>query len=492
MAFYKTHIEKATSTNTHEPAVIISKTDVLSNLSYLPSTNEQQQNPYALNEIQTNTNRDSGVIFPFRVEVDGKTYSYGTKNTCWSPNGFGYSNSTKWVNKKEVMNEFNTDHFWQEVYPGFYNWKTKVWENDEGTAGGASINADVNIPIWPVLKDDDSGSYSAAKEISTTNVFGVKSNEDTGGYGTEAVVTRYTTTGNVHVGFGAIISGDGLDDYVTKMTTPYSTNHIPRVCRLFTIRIKGGWENESCYASFNSTNCILKHYSFDKSITAADIDYKKLRNNVYYIHDAKITTLKFENRHGMFYITRKAPYSNTLMYYYGSKYPDGSGAGWVSDLSEATTWATYNGADEVYQANVMPGRLPRYDYQIAGGYTIHMGQPVFYNRITECSFMPQNSNFYFLTAASSDNVTRYYTGNPTTYTNSWRTSYSLEECTVFNSNAECNTFNDNLPTEIKNISHGFPSNGTYLSAGYNYSDGRGKMFSNMPAVRTLALNYYFD
>jgi len=68
----------------------------------------------------------------------------------------------------------------------------------------------------------------------------------------------------------------------------------------------------------------------------------------------------------------------------------------------------------------------------------------------------------------------------------------LENCTVFNSNAECNTFNDNLPSDIKNISHGFPSNGTYLSAGYNYGDGRGKMFSNMPAVRTLALNYYFD
>ena len=63
------------------------------------------------------------------------------------------------------MNEFNTDHFWQEVYPGFYNWKTRVWENYEGTAGGASIDADVNIPIWPVLKDSEHGTYSAAKEI---------------------------------------------------------------------------------------------------------------------------------------------------------------------------------------------------------------------------------------------------------------------------------------------------------------------------------------
>ena len=490
MAFYKTHIEKATSTNTTEPAVIISKTDVLSHLNYLPSTYEQQQNPYALNEIQTNTNRDAGVIFPFRVEVDGKSYSYGTKTTCWYANGFGYSNGTRWVNKKEVMNEFNTEHLWQEVYPGFYNWKTKVYENDQGTAGGASINADVNIPIWPVLKDSEHGTYSAAKAISTTNVFGVKTNEENGGYGTEAIITRYNTTGNVNVGFGAIISGDGLDDYVTQMTTPYSTNHIPRVCRLFTIRIKGGLENTTCYGTFNSNNCILKHYSFDKSITAADIDYKKLRNNVYYIHDAKITTLKFDNSHGMFYITRKAPYGNTLMYYYGSRYPDETGASWVSNIDEATTWTNYNAANEVYQANVMPGKLPRYDYQVAGGYTIHMAQPVFYNRITECSLMPQNSNYYYLSANSGDGV-RYYTGDPVTYTNSWRTTYSLENCTVFNSSDEYNTFNDNLPTEIKNIPHGFPSNGSYLTAGYDYGDGRGKMFSNMPAVRTLALNYYF-
>lgn len=491
MAFFKTHIAKTSATNASAIAVIVSKTDVLSNLSYLPSTNEQQQNPYALNEIQTNTNRDAGVIFPFRVEVDGKTYSYGTKNTCWSPGGFGYSNSTKWVNKKEVMNEFNSEHFWQEMYPGFYNWKTKVWENDEGTAGGANINADVNIPIWPVLKDSVLGTYSAAKEISTTNVFGVKTNEENGGYGTEAIVTRYTTTGNVDVGFGAIISGAGLDDYVAQMTTPYSTNNIPRVCRLFTIRIKGGLENTTCYSNFNSTNCILKHYSFDKSITAADIDYKKLRDNVYYIHDAKITTLKFDNSHGMFYITRKAPYSNTLMYYYGSRYPDGTGAGWVSSIDEATTWTNHDGAVAVYNSNVMPGSIPRYDYQVAGGYTIHMAQPVFYNRITECSFMPQNNNYYFMTANSGDGV-KYYTGDPTKYSNSWRDSYSLENCTVFNSNDEVNTFNNNLPSSIKNINHGFPTNGAYLSAGYNYNDGRGKMFSNMPAVRTLALNYYFD
>lgn len=491
MAFYKTHIEKATSTTSAVPAVIVSNTDVLTNLSYLPSNNTQQQNPYALNEIVTNTNRDSGVIFPFRVEVNGKTYSYGTKNTCWTPNSFGYSNSTKWVNKKEVMNEFNTEHLWKEVYPGWYNWKTKVWENDEGTSGGASIDADVNIPIWPVLKDSVNHTFSAAKAISTTNVFGVTTNDTTDdGYGTEAIVTRYNTTGNVSFGFGAIISGDGLDTYVNRMTTPYSTNNIPTVCRLFTVRIKGGIENAIAYDNFNSTNCILKHYSFDKSIYAARIDYKKLRDNVYYIHDDKMTTLNFTNSHGKFYIQRISPMGDK-MFYCGSPYPDESGSDWTADFSEATTWTIKDSANEVYNKNVMPGKVPRYNYTVEGGYTIHLAQPVFYNKIYECSFMPQNTNYYYL-SATINGVRQYYQGDPTTYTDNWTSTMNYQTCVVFNSLQEFNTFESNLPSDIKSVQHGYYETGSYLYAGYDYGDGKGRMFSNMPPVRILALNYYFE
>lgn len=490
-----------------KPSIIISKAGTLDSTGIVPqqSSKGSEKRDFIINEIVKST--DNELVIPYYVVKDNEKYAYANASV-WGACTYSYSNSQNWVNRYETIKFFNDNHYWADILPERrWNWKSYERQNNEGTNGGCGITASNDKFIWPIFADFNSSPV----KYWSTNIIGA--NNNLSGrviMNSTCVVLGITsnTTQNVKMGFEAVISGAGLDDYVTKMNEEYTSaaNQVPRVCRLFSVRVKGGVDrSETCGGSTSTTNCIVKFLSFDQNITPAKIEYKKVGTNTYYIRDDNLYTMNFNNSNGLFYIERVSQ-MGTRTYYLGNPSQK-----WVSDLNEALKWSTAEGAEE-YLNQARSGETRPSSVNIAGNYQICVSPVYFYNKYSECSFEPYHtsSGSYVYNAVATFGVERqgggvdtssfYYTGPTATneYDNTkWvlTTECPLNNRSIFVTPNELDGFMTYLSSHPNSpygtlIGTGYYNDGTFTTAGYNF-DNTENMFINMPEVKTLALAYHF-
>lgn len=488
-----------------KPSLIISKAGTLDSTGIVPqqSSKGSEQRDFIINEVVKST--DNELIIPYYVVKDNEKYAYANANG-WGASTYSYSNSQNWVNRYETIKFFNDNHYWADILPERrWNWKSYERPNNEGTNGGCGITASNDKFIWPIFADYNSSpvKYWSANIINATNSLAgrVISNSTCVCLGITS-----NTIQNVKMGFEAVISGTGLDDYVTKMNEEYTSaaNQVPRVCRLFSVRVKGGVErSETCGGSTSTTNCIVKFLSFDQNITPAKMEYKKVDTNTYYIRDDNLYTMNFNSSNGLFYIERVST-MGTRTYYLGNPSQK-----WVSNLNDALKWSTEAGA-EAYLSEARSGETRPSSVNVAGNYQICVSPVYFYNKFSECSFEPYhtNSGSYVYNAVATfgkprtgggvDTSSFYYTGSTATYD---KTAWVLtDQCplnnrSIFVTPTELNSFlntvsADPVTTYGTLTGTGYYNDGTFTTAGYNF-DNTQNMFINMPEVKTLALAYHF-
>lgn len=482
-----------------KPSIIISKAGTLDSTGIVPQQtfHGSEKRDFIINEVVKST--DNELVIPYYVVKDNEKYAYAN-TTGWGAGTYSYSNSQNWVNRYETIKFFNDNHYWADILPERRcNWKSYERRNNEGTNGGCGITASNDKFIWPIFADYNANpvQYWSTNIIRTTNnlsgrviinstcvCLGITSN----------------TPQNVQMGFEAVISGTGLDDYVTKMNQEYTraANQVPRVCRLFSVRVKGGVDrSETCGGSTSTTNCIVKFLSFDPHITPAKMEYKKVGTNTYYIRDDNLYTMKFNSSNGLFYIERVG----TRTYYLGNPSQK-----WVSDLNDALKWNTEAGA-AAYLDEARSGEKDPASVIIAGDYQTCVSPIYFYNKYSECSFEPYHTDAgsYVYNAVAtfrnSDGSNSFFYTGPTATDEYDNTKWVLtDQCplndrSIFITPDELNGFftylsaHPSSPYGTLTVT-GYNSDGSYTTAGYNF-DNTQNMFINMPEVKTLALAYHF-
>jgi hypothetical protein len=490
-----------------KPSLIVTKAGTLDSTGIVPqqSSKGSEKRDFIINEVVKST--DNELVIPYYVVKDNEKYAYANA-TGWGAGTYSYSYSQNWVNRYETIKFFNDEHYWADILPERrWNWKSYERQNNEGTNGGCGITASNDKFIWPIFADYNSTppQYWSTNIIRTTNNLSgrvvINSN---------CVVLGITskTSQNVQMGFEAVISGAGLDDYVTKMNEEYTkaANKVPRVCRLFSVRVKGGVDrSEICGNSTSTSNCIVKFLSFDPNITPAKMEYKKVGTNTYYIRDDNLYTMKFNSSNGLFYIERVST-MGTRTYYLGNPSQK-----WVLNLNDALKWNTAAGA-EAFLEEARSGEAKPSSVNVAGDYQTCVSPLYFYNKFSECSFEPYHTNAgsYVYNAVAIFGVKRqgggvdtssfYYTG-PTANNEydetKWEltTQCPLENRSIFITPDELNGFLTYLsghPDSPYGTLTGTNSNadGSYTTAGYNF-DNTQNMFINMPEVKTLAFAYHF-
>ena len=488
-----------------KPSLIISKAGTLDSTGIVPqqSSKGSEKRDFIINEIVKST--DNELVIPYYVVKDNEKYAYANANG-WGASTYSYSNSQNWVNRYETIKFFNDNHYWADILPErHWNWKSYERQNNEGTNGGCGITASNDKFIWPIFADYNSSpvKYWSTNIIKATNSLAgrVISNSTCVCLGITS-----NTIQNVKMGFEAVISGAGLDNYVTKMNEEYTSaaNQVPRVCRLFSVRIKGGLErSETCGGSTSTTNCIVKFLSFDPNITPAKMEYKKVGTNTYYIRDDNLYTMNFNSSNGLFYIERVST-MGTRTYYLGNPSQK-----WVSDLNDALKWNTEAGA-AAYLDEARSGESRPSSVNVAGNYQICVSPLYFYNKYSECSFEPYHtsSGSYVYNAVATfgeerqgggvDTSSFYYTGPTATYDkNAWvlTNQCPLNNRSIFITPTELNSFLNKVSADPETTygtltGTGYYSDGTFTTAGYNF-DNTEKMFINMPEVKTLAFAYHF-
>lgn len=490
-----------------KPSLMVSKAgtldDSLSGIIPQQSQKGSEKRNFIINEIVKST--DNELVIPYYVVKDNEKYAYANA-TGWGAGTYSYSNSQNWVNRYETIKFFNDEHYWADILPERrWNWKSYERQNNEGTVGGCGITASNDKFIWPIFADYNSSPAT----YWSTNIIGANNNLS----GRVIINTTCVCLGitskteqNVKMGFEAVISGDGLDDYVTKMNEEYTSaaNQVPRVCRLFSVRVKGGiGRSEGCAASTDTSNCIVKFLSFDPNITPAKMEYKKVSTNTYYIRDDNLYTMQFNNLNGLFYI-EKVTTLGTKTYYTGNPSQK-----WSLNLEDALIWATESDA-EAYKAEARSGETRPSNVNVAGDYQICVSPLYFYNKFDECSFEPYHTDagsYVYNAGAAFSNQNPgggtsafYYTG-PTAnneYDNTKWELYdqcSLNDRSIFITPSELNGFMTYLSAHPDSpygtLTGTFSyTDGSYTLAGYNF-DNTQNMFINMPEVKTLALAYHF-
>ena len=286
--------------NEKTPCIIVSKPKTMEPIPY--SANSTTAQNYIMNEIVKKNSSDADIILPFVYrDTAGSAYSYkwpyGTMSVY-------LANQPNWVNKKEMISYFNDNHSWSSFMPTTAGsaWKAEVSENSETEQGWCAVSVnDTSYGFYSTFIENytaNSGTWSAIKPINQ------KSNLDysvttSATLDTKLLAAQVEVSSNnnfnVNVGFGMIISGNGLDSYINNVNV-----NTPLPCSLFAIRVKGGMNDYDAYDDTNYNNSIIKFYSFNKKLINSDtklndFSYKKLNNNVYYLYDKSFIQINNSN-----------------------------------------------------------------------------------------------------------------------------------------------------------------------------------------------------
>lgn len=413
------------------PCIIISKPKTMVPIPYSADSTSSQN--YIINEIVKKDSTDADIILPFVYrDTAGSAYSYKWK---YSTMDVYLANQLNWVNKKEMITYFNDNHSWSSFRPGA--WKAEVNENNQTENGGGwcsvSVN-DISLNNYSFFIEN----YLTANTWSAINPINQKSNLDYS-VSTNAssdrellkaeITVTSTNTFNVNVGFGMIISGNGLDNYINKV----NDNNTPLPCSLFAIRVKGGMSDADSYYTTAYNNSIAKFYSFNKNLINADtklndFSYKKLNNNIYYLYDKSFIQINNSN-----IASKSIKFTQPYIY---------------------------------TQNSIAP--------------------------YSQFSIQPKNDAYYHLYATFGKNnvyTTYYYAGDTVNYEENW-TSTESNNNTTFAETSDCK-FNIPTSTSAGNlVSSGFSPLHDWLHIDYDFNNGL-TGFMGMPQTHIMALSYYF-
>ena len=485
-----------------EECVIISKSDeptaeIKAHLP--PNQNDCVDNGFILNKM-VSTNDEPQVVFPFNIKYENKKLNISNASAI-STMGNGLQSSQRWTNRKAVVEYANEHRYWAPfTHPAWRDWQAQVPDNEGGTwYAGGSVYSQTTGYLYNQLENthEDKVTAIAFSEPSYVNVdknqFGASCNYRTSQsdyYGSDVLVSSIQGK-SFNLGFEAIISGQGLTNYVNKMNQPTATNN-QKMNRLFFIRVKGGFTDSEAFDLNTWSSGTSKFYSFDKDWGAASLTYKKIANDVYYIKDNNFAKYTLNSIYGTFIIYETHKVKPITRYYTGTIYPDSNTPTWSTNKNDATKFNTYNAALAVINSKIKvhPDQYQT-DYNMpedpSGCLKTYLSQPYIYNQATGCSFGP-SGNFYHWYITAANQPTYYYSGSTTTYdSNGWTTITDTTAMSIFNSTAQIQSFSSNI-TDDPNKNN-FTSN--IITGGQNYisaNDSNNYMF-NMPQVKIMALTY---
>jgi hypothetical protein len=417
------------------PCIIVSKPNTMDPIPY--SANSTSAQRYIMNEVVKRDSTDADIILPFVYrDTAGSAYSYkwqyGTMDVY-------LGSQINWVNKKEMFTYFNDNHAWSSFMPtptAGSAWKAEIHENNETENALCSVAVnDTSIGNYSIFienyRNSANNTWSAIKPINQ------KSNLDysvsTSASSDQKLLASQVDVSsqnnfNINVGFGMIISGNGLDNYINKV----NDNNTPLPCSLFALRVKGGMSDYDAYTATNYNNSITKFYSFNKKLINEntklnDFSYKKLNNNVYYLYDKSFIKLNNSNIE-----SKSIKFTQPYIYTQNS---------------------------ENSQFSIQP----------KNGTYYHLYATFNKNNI---------STSYF------------YAGDTVNYEEKWISTTSVNY-TRFAETSDCKFNIPTTSTSMGNlISSGFQSHLDYLRINYDFNNGL-TGFMGMPQTHIMALSYYF-
>lgn len=415
------------------PCIIISKPKTMVPIPYSADSTSSQN--YIINEIVKKDSTDADIILPFVYrDTAGSAYSYKWE---YSTMDVYLATQLNWVNKKEMVTYFNDNHSWSSFMPtptAGSAWKAEVNENNQQENGGwcsVSVN-DISLNKYSFFIEN----YLTDNTWSAINPINQKSNLDYSVYTraysdiellkAEVTVTS-TNVFNVNVGFGMIISGKGLDNYINKV----NDNNTPLPCSLFSIRVKGGMSDADSYYTTAYDNSIAKFYSFNKNLINSDtklndFSYKKLNTDIYYLYDKSFIQINNSN-----IASKTIKFTQPYIY-------------------------TQNSLNSVF--SIQPKNGTYY-------------------------------NLYATFNKNNVTTTYFYAGDTENYEENW-TSTTSDNYTRFAETEDCK-FNIPTSTSAGNlISSGFNTHSDYLPINYDFNNGL-TGFMGMPQTHIMALSYYF-
>ena len=424
------------------PCIIISKPKTMEPEPYRGKMTSAQE--FIMNEIVKRDSTDADIVLPFVYrDTAGSAYSYKWK---YSTMALYLAKQKNWVNKKEMFTYFNDNHAWSSFLPtptAGSAWQAEVKDNTESEVGGwcsAAVNdikeTDTSINNYSFFIEnyeyytDNVHTWSAINPIKQKSNLDysviTKSNSDMKLLKADIAVTS-TNVFNVNVGFGMIISGNDLDNYINKV----NDDNTPLPCSLFAIRVKGGMSDADAYYTTDYNNSIAKFYSFNKKLINADtklndFSYKKLNNNIYYLYDKSFMQINNSNIE-----SKTIKFTQPYIY-------------------------TQNSIDS--QFTIQP---------------------------------KNDTYFHLYAIFGKNNVytTYYYAGNTENYEENW-TSTESNINTIFSVPADCK-FNIPTSTSAGNlVSSGFSQFHDWLYIDYDFNNGL-TGFMGMPQTHVIALSYYF-
>ena len=420
------------------PCIIISKPKTMEPEPYRGKMTSAQK--FIMNEIVKRDSTDADIVLPFVYrDTAGSAYSY---KWPYSTMAVYLAHQLNWVNKKEMFTYFNDNHAWSSFMPtptAGSAWKAEVNENNQIENGGGWCSVAVNdlsLSNYSFFIEnydyytDNIHTWSAIKPINQKSNLdysvSTKSTSDDKLLAAQLAVSS-TNEFNINVGFGMIISGNGLDNYINKV----NDDNTPLPCSLFAIRVKGGMSDAEAYNTTAYNNSIAKFYSFNKKLINEntklnDFSYKKLNNNIYYLYDKSFMQINNSNIE-----SKTIKFTQPYIY-------------------------TQNSIDSNF--SIQPKNGSYY-------------------------------NLYATFHKNDEYTTYFYAGDTENYEENW-TSTTSDNFTRFVETADCK-FNVPSSTPAGNIvSSGFQSHTDYLSANYDFNNGL-TGFMGMPQTHIMALSYYF-
>jgi len=415
------------------PCIIVSKPKTMEpKPSYPGITGEIYSQNYIMNEIVKKNSTDADIILPFVYrDSAGSAYSYKWNNNMTAM-GVYLSQQLNWVNKKEMFTYFNDNHAWSSFKPGA--WKAEVHENNQTEDAWCTIAVnDVSENMYSTFIENytaNSGTWSAIKPLNQkSNLDYSVSTSASSDQNLLAAQLEVSSSNNfnVNVGFGMIISGNGLDSYINNVNT---TTPLP--CSLFAIRVKGGLSDGDAYTATYYNNSIIKFYSFNKKLLNEDtklndFSYKKLNNNVYYLYDKSFIQINNSNIE-----SKSIKFTQPYIY-------------------------TQNQEGSVFSIRPKNG-----------------------------TFYYLYANF----SKNGTNTTYYYGGDTNNYQENWTNTLSVNN-TTFSVPEDCKfDIPTTSPTMGDRTASGFITSGDYLRVDYDFNNGL-TGFMGMPPTHIIALSYYF-
>ena len=478
--------------------------------AYLPNQSTPdwgyENNRYDLKSICKDL--DNETILPFTLNYLTGSFNISNSNTGVSTghimniSTFTLQNFSENISANEnyrtnfraVLSSFNTNHYWSDLtFPCWSGYEINL----DSFIGNPTLSSDTYKQIYTYFEDRTTVSTAIiplktlssisvnGSPISATSNIRINAKQP---YLNDVFVSTSSTNPNISFGYEAIISGEGLTNYIQNLP------NLKNINRLFAVKIKGGYSTNFAANYTGTENCLTKLYTFDKNLNIGnnEFSYKALNEttNLYLIKD------EF-----MGYLNLKIPYvisreKNDYVEYFNGPNIPGNTANiqWVSNSSYSTKFSNNTNAYDVMTA--YSAYESDYNYSvITGDYCTYLSQPYFFD-CNSAIFQPKEMSKIYHFYGVENGLTYYYCGDTRTYESHWTTTNHTSAMAAFMTTADISPISSQIindpafsgMTNITLIEDTGQDGNINL---YAYNPYETSHLFNMPEIKIMALKYIF-